>query len=152
MGLKINQEKTKFMLVILKKRERKATALTPLKVGEFEQVESFTYLATAVNTQNTIREEIKTRIMAANRSYFGLKSTLNPNYYQEQLKFSYIKPLLDQSSCMGRSAGHSPNWTSKWWIGLRARCCEQFMAQSRTKAPEEVGIMMNYTRCLKNQS
>jgi hypothetical protein len=111
--------------------------------------ESFTHLGTAVSTQKTIREEIRTRIMAANRSYFG---TLNPNYYQEQLKFSYIKPLLDQSSCIGRCAGHSPNWTRKWWMGVRGRCCERSVAQCRTKAPGEVGIMMNYTRCLKNQS
>jgi hypothetical protein len=74
MGLKINQERTKFMLVIPPKRERKAPAVTPLKVGEyqFEQAESFTYLGTTVSTQNTVRKEIKSRIMAANRSYFVL--------------------------------------------------------------------------------
>jgi sorting nexin-29 len=102
MGLKINQENTKIHTSNPQKRERKAPALTPLKVREyqFEQAETFTYLGTTVSTQNTIREEIKTRIMAANRSYFGLKSTLN----------------------------------------------------LRTKAPGEVGILMNYTRCLNNQS
>jgi hypothetical protein len=36
MGLKINQEKKKFMLVIPQKRERKAPALTPLKAGEYQ--------------------------------------------------------------------------------------------------------------------
>jgi hypothetical protein len=100
MGLKINQEKMKFMLVISKKRERKAPALTPLKVGEyqFKQVESFTYLGTTVNTQNTIREEIQTRIMAANRSYFGLqkhlKSQLSSRTTKIQLYKTLIRPVI----------------------------------------------------------
>jgi hypothetical protein len=90
------------MIVIPKKREGKAPALTSLKVGEyqFEQVESFTHLGTIVNTQNTIREEIKTRIMAANRSYFDLQKHLKSQLLSRtttreiQLYKTLIRPVI----------------------------------------------------------
>jgi hypothetical protein len=96
MGLKINQEKMKFMIVIPQKRERKAPALTSLKVEEyqFKQVESFIYLGTTVNTQNTIREEIKTKIMAANRSYFGLQKHLKSQLLSRTSKIQLYKTLI----------------------------------------------------------
>jgi hypothetical protein len=74
MGLRVNQEKIKYMLADPRKERRKASAPWPLKVGEYksEQVQSFMYLGTKVNIWNDISEEIKTRIMAANRSCFGL--------------------------------------------------------------------------------
>jgi hypothetical protein len=74
MGLRVNQEKIKYMLADPRKERRKAPAPWPLKVGEYksEQVQSFMYLGTKVNIWNDISEEIKTRIMAANRSCFGL--------------------------------------------------------------------------------
>ena len=36
---------------------------------QFEQVNSFKYLGTMVNTDNSIEEEIKERIAAVNRAY-----------------------------------------------------------------------------------
>jgi hypothetical protein len=67
-----------------------------LKAGEyqFEQVESFTYLGTTVSTQNTVREEIKTRIMAANRSYFGLQKHLKYQLLSRTTKIQLYKTLI----------------------------------------------------------
>jgi hypothetical protein len=67
-----------------------------LKVGEyqFKQVESFSYLGTTVNTQNTFREEIKTLIMAANRSYFGLQKHLKFQLLSKTTKIQLYKSLI----------------------------------------------------------
>jgi hypothetical protein len=70
MGLRFNQGRTKYMLVDPREERCKAPTLWPLKVGEykFERIRSFMYLDTEVNIRNDISEEIKTRIMAADRS------------------------------------------------------------------------------------
>jgi hypothetical protein len=98
MGLRVDQEKTKYMLVDPRKERWKAPAVWPLKVEyKFERVQSFMHLRTMVNIWNDISEEIKTRIMAANRSCFGLPEHLISQISsQEQLKSSYIKLLLNQ--------------------------------------------------------
>ena len=40
---------------------------------EFEQIKSFKYLGSTVNTDNTIEEEIKERITLGNRKYSLLR-------------------------------------------------------------------------------
>jgi len=49
-------------------------------VEQFEQVNSFKYLTTMVNTDNSIMEEIKERIAAGNRAFhFHKKNYLHQN-------------------------------------------------------------------------
>jgi hypothetical protein len=54
-----------------KKNEKPGKNLT---IGEhnFEVVDEFKYLGTLINIKNSIPEEAKRRIVAANRSYYGL--------------------------------------------------------------------------------
>jgi hypothetical protein len=49
-GLRVNQDKIKYVLVALRKERENAPALWPLNVGEykFERVEPFIYLGTKV--------------------------------------------------------------------------------------------------------
>jgi len=65
-GLIVNNNKTKYLYC-----NRKILQLTYLNTGEeqFEQVNSFKYLGSMVNTDNSIEEEIKERIAAGNRAY-----------------------------------------------------------------------------------
>jgi threonine dehydratase len=44
-----------------------------LKNKEFEQVKSFKYLGSTVNTDNTIEEELKERIALGNKAFFANK-------------------------------------------------------------------------------
>jgi len=64
-GLTINNNKTKYLHC-----SRKLLQPTYLYTGEeqFEQVNSFKYLRSMVNTDNSIEEEIKGRIVAGNRA------------------------------------------------------------------------------------
>jgi hypothetical protein len=65
-GLIININKTKYLYCT-----RKPNQQNYLIAGEeqLEQVKSFKYLGTMVNTDSSIEEEIKERITAGNRAY-----------------------------------------------------------------------------------
>jgi hypothetical protein len=65
------------MQAVLQKGRINAPTLSPQRICDYqsEQVESFIYLVTKLNAKNNTSEEIKTRIMAANRSYFWFTSS-----------------------------------------------------------------------------
>ena len=65
-GLRVNNNKTKYLY-----SSRKIFQPTYLNTGEeqFEQVNSFKYSGSTVNTDNSIEEESKERILAGNRAY-----------------------------------------------------------------------------------
>ena len=67
-----------------KKKERKGvenwepSQSTPLAVDgdELEEVDEFVYLESLVTAENNTSKEIRKRILAGNRAYFGLWKTL----------------------------------------------------------------------------
>jgi sorting nexin-29 len=75
-GLLVNEEKTKYM--------KTSDATVPQQVGNsvtidgqnFEVVKEFIYLGVLIRADNDISQEIKRRIMAANRCFFGLQKHL----------------------------------------------------------------------------
>jgi len=75
-GLIVNNNKTKYLYCT-----RKIFQPTYLNTGEeqFEQVNSFKYLGSMVNTDNSIEEEIKERIAAGNRAYHVHKNYSHQN-------------------------------------------------------------------------
>jgi F0F1-type ATP synthase alpha subunit len=86
MGLEINKEKTKCM-VVTNKEARRNNMGNNLIIGNhnFEVVEEFKYLGTLINTKNNVSEEIKKIIIAANRSYHGLYKILKSKYITRHL-------------------------------------------------------------------
>ncbi|KAL4127579.1 hypothetical protein QTP88_011746 [Uroleucon formosanum] len=95
MGLKVNQDKTKYMVV-----SRKNEMVAALSVGEytFEAVNDFKYLGTNINKNNNMHNEIKLRISAANKGFFALvklfKSKLLSKKSKINLYLSYLRPVL----------------------------------------------------------
>jgi hypothetical protein len=75
MHLEINQSKTKYMPVT-KNECPNGPVLIEIGSYKFETVCSFTYLGSEVNCKNDIRNEMKTRILAANRCLRGLRKHL----------------------------------------------------------------------------
>ncbi|VVC43163.1 Reverse transcriptase domain [Cinara cedri] len=68
-GLKINKSKTKYILL-----SRQNHNINYLKVDDykFERVQSFKYLGAEINEYANSHEEVKKRLMAANRYYYSL--------------------------------------------------------------------------------
>ena len=71
-GSKINEEKTKYILMTRNNRGEKRR----IRIGNhsFEEVQEFKYLGSTITENNETSEEIKPRIAAGNRSYYALKN------------------------------------------------------------------------------
>ena len=69
-GLIVNVHKTKYLKCT---RKQDQSTFINIENKEFEQVKSFKYLGSTVNTDNTIEEEIKERIALGNKAFFADK-------------------------------------------------------------------------------
>jgi hypothetical protein len=69
-GLVINMNKTKYIKC---SRNQVKEQIVDLGGTEIGNVQSFKYLGSMVNTNNTMEEEIKERISAGNKAYFAHK-------------------------------------------------------------------------------
>ena len=70
MGLRINEEKTKYLTTGDSKNQQRNFQIENFN---FESVQSFTYLGSLINANNDNSAEIKKRILMANRGFYGLK-------------------------------------------------------------------------------
>jgi hypothetical protein len=68
MGLEVNADKTKYMV---KSGDQTAGQNSSLKVGNksFQRVDQFRYSGTTLTNQNSILEEIKSRLRSGNAHY-----------------------------------------------------------------------------------
>jgi hypothetical protein len=75
-GLEVNVEKTKYMLV---SRDQNAGQNREIKIGNrsFENVSQFRYLGTTVTNPNLIQEEIKRRLNSGNACYHSVQKFLS---------------------------------------------------------------------------
>jgi porphobilinogen deaminase len=69
-GLIVNENKTKYLKCTRKQIQDGKLSVESM---QFEQVESFKYLGSIVNKNNTIEEDIKERIMAGNKAFYANK-------------------------------------------------------------------------------
>jgi sorting nexin-29 len=94
MGLIVNEEKTKYMVM-----SRQLTPKNNLKIHgySFEQVKYFKYLGVNINEENSMHEKIKIRLMMANKSYYAMKemftSKLLSRRTKERLYITYLRPI-----------------------------------------------------------
>ena len=93
MGLVINEGKTKYMVTANTQNCSKPHAIETGRYN-FERVDSFTYLGSLVNGDSNVSEEITNRHIAANRSYFGLKSQFKSQLLSRKTKILVYKTLV----------------------------------------------------------
>jgi len=75
-GLEVNADKTKYMVM---SRDRNAGRGHSVKIDNtsIERVEEFKYLGTTITEQNSIQEEIKSKLKLGNACYHSVQNVLS---------------------------------------------------------------------------
>jgi len=92
-GLKVNADKTKYMVM---PRDQNAGQSHSMKIdsSSFERVEEFKYLGTNLTNQNSIPEEIKSRLKSGNTCYHSVQNLLSSNLLSKNLKIKIYRTLI----------------------------------------------------------
>jgi hypothetical protein len=92
-GLEINVDKTKYMLI---SRHQNVGRNRDLKIANisFENVSQFKYLETTVTNQNLIQEEIKRRLNSGNTCYHSVQNLLSSRLLSKNLKIRIYKTII----------------------------------------------------------
>ncbi|KAL4085316.1 hypothetical protein QTP88_027175 [Uroleucon formosanum] len=90
-GLKINETKTKYMII-----SRQNHRSDSLKINEytFERVGHFKYLGADINDDANSHEEVKRRLITANRCYYGLLPLFKSKLLSRKSKVTLYKVLV----------------------------------------------------------
>jgi len=59
----------------------------------FTRVEEFKYLRTTLTNQNSIQEEIKSRLMSGNAYYHSVQNLLSSSLFSKNLKFEIYRTI-----------------------------------------------------------
>ena len=60
----------------------------------FERVEEFKYLGTTLTIQNSIREEIKSRVRSGNACYLSVQNLLSSRLLSRKLKIKIYRSII----------------------------------------------------------
>ena len=84
-GLEVNAHKTKYMTV---SRDQNAGRIHSTKIdnSSIERVEEFKYLGTTLTNQNSIQEEIKSRLKFGNACNYSVQNILSSRLLSKNLK------------------------------------------------------------------
>ena len=84
-GLEVNADKTKYMVMSL---DHSAGRIRNLKIdnSSSERVGEFKYLGTTLTNQNSIQEEIKSRLNSGNACYHSVQNLVSSNLLSKNLK------------------------------------------------------------------
>ena len=71
----------------------------------FERVEEFQYLGTTLTNQNSIVEEIKSRLRLGNACYYSVQNLLSSRLLSKNLKIKIYRTIILPVFCMGVKLG-----------------------------------------------
>jgi len=91
--LEVNAYKTKYMVM---SRDQNARQSHSMKTdnSSFERVEEFKYLGTALTNQNSIQEEIKSRLKTGNGCYHSVQNLLSSSLLSKNLKIKIYRTII----------------------------------------------------------
>jgi len=94
-GLTVNVHKTKYLKCFRRQDQLKAINI---ENKETEQIRSFKYLGSTVNTDSTMEEEMKERIAVGNKAFFANKRIFQSKQISKNTKlklyFSAVRPVV----------------------------------------------------------
>ena len=103
-GLDVNVHKTKYMTV---SRDQKAVRIHSVRIhnSSIKRVEELKYLGTTLTNQNSIQEEIKSRLKLRNACYYSVQNLLSSRLLSKNLKIKIYRTIILPLSCMGMKLG-----------------------------------------------
>ena len=92
-GLEVNADKTKYMVM---SRDQNAGRTHSMKItnSSFERVDEFKYLGTTLTNQNSIQEEIKSRLKSGNACYHSEQNLLFSSLLSKNLKIKIYRTII----------------------------------------------------------
>ena len=92
-GLEVSADKTKYMVM---SRDQNAGQNHSVRIDNsiFERVEEFKYLGTTLTIQNSIREEIKSRLRSGNACYHLVQNLLTSRLLSRKLKIKIYRTVI----------------------------------------------------------
>ena len=74
--LEVNADQTTYMVMSRDQNVRRSHSIK-IDNSSFERVEQFKYLGTILTNQNSIRDEIKSRLKSGNACYYSVQNILS---------------------------------------------------------------------------
>jgi len=92
-GLEVSADKTKYMVM---SRDQNAGRIHSVRIDNstFERVEEFKYLGTTFTNQNSIAEEIKSRLRSGNACYHSVQNLLSSTLLSKNLKIKIYRTII----------------------------------------------------------
>ena len=103
-GLEVSADKTKYMVMC---RDQNAGRIHSVRIDNntFERVEEFKYLGTTLTNQNSIAEEIKSRLRSGNACYHSVQNIVSSRLLSKNLKIKTYRTIILPVFCMGVKLG-----------------------------------------------
>ena len=92
-GLEVSADKTKHMVMF---RDHNAERIHSVRIYNrtFERVEGFKYLGTTLKNQNSIAEEIKSRLRSGSACYHSVQNLLSSRLLSRNLNIKIIRTII----------------------------------------------------------
>ena len=102
----VDAHKTKYVTV---SRDQNAGRIHSMKMdnSSFERVEEFKYLGTTLKSQNSIQEEIKSRLKLGDACYYSVQNLLSSSLLSKNLKIKICITVILFVVFMGVKLGRS---------------------------------------------
>jgi len=91
--LKVTAEKTKYMVMPLYQNAGQSHSIQ-IENCSFEKVENFEYLGTTLRYQNSIQEEIKSRLKSGNACYHSVQNLVSSSLLPKNLKINIYRTVI----------------------------------------------------------
>lgn len=94
MGLKVNEEKTKYMHMTRNVGRDRIRQNVTMDEYNFEHVQTFQYLGALITSDNNVKVEIKQRILQGNKCYYATQQLLRSRTLTRQTKINIYKTII----------------------------------------------------------